>query len=1116
MKNKLLQAIFMMSKYSFIGLSLQLVFVNLLIASGSYAQQIKSVKEVYVEVSFDNARLQDVFSAIEDRTNYHFFFHKSDIDKSFRFDLSRQRISIADLLLMISKDAGISFKQLNENISVRKNKVNEMNTQKLEIVIQTRNITGKVTTYEDREGLPGVNVVEKGTSNGTVTNVQGEYSLEVSEGATLVFSSVGYTTEEVAVGNRSVIDLTMTSDIKQLQELVVVGYGTQEKEDVTGAIVSADLESIESQPNVSVMEGLQGTIPGFNIGQVNQAGQNPDLSIRGQTSLSGEQDPLIVIDGVIFRGELIDLNPSDIGSIDVLRDASAKAIFGSQASNGVIMITSKSGKISDGEPTIKYSGQHSFQQPHHELRAEANGDAFMLKIEHSDILQSRTEESGYLERNPDWAETTNFKTSHEIRAFNAGRSFDWYDYVTTDNPYTMRHNLSIANATEDNNYFASIGYTEQDGHIRDEFYQRVNGRINLFTTVTDWLDIDVQSFLTVSDYGPQTFSTNDRFIEPFAHPYNEEGQLEERPYGNPINPIIEAKADEEDRRLNLNGNITGTIYLPIEGLNYKIRFGNNYETNRNNYFGAHGSNFQGSGYKENSIEYTYSLDNILSYSRVFNNIHQLDVTLLYGVEEREREFTRAEGSIFTKNVLGFDRLQAAQADQQRITSGGWKESSLYSMGRISYKLLNRYLINATIRRDGFSGFSEKNKFGNFPSIALGWIITEEPFAEGAPGWLNWLKLRTSYGATGNRTIGRYQTLAEVSGEFGYVTGDGSSLFTQWISALESPDLKWEKTTGVNVGVDFRLLNGRLNGSIDYYNNNTTDLLYDVDIPGISRFEIFPDNLGKIHNQGLEILLSSVNIETQDFSWSTDFTFSRNRNEIKTLLGFDVDGDGKEDDLISEGLFIGRSTGVIFDYQIDGIWQINDEIPDGYEFGSYRVVDINEDGAINGDDRTILGNSRPAYRFGINNVLNYKKFSLRFFINSIQSGKNRYLGEDNIYGLQIFNQENHFNNTFPRGIDYWTPENPDARYQRPGIKGSAGIAGNRYASRSFIRLRDISLSYSLGNDILKFVENVRLTLSGRNIFTITDWNGWDPETGQGITRNGRPVMESYSLGLDVTF
>jgi len=977
---------------------------------------------------------------------------------------------------------------------------------------QTR-ITGKVSDPNDVP-LPGVTVIIKGTLKGTVSNSDGSYEIEASDDDILVFSFIGMKSEEVLVGNQTEINVTLETDVIGIEEVVTIGYGTQKREDLTGSIVSGDIEAVQELPNLSLMEGLQGAVPGLNIGQVNEAGEEPDISIRGQSTLSGEQDPLIVVDGVIYRGSLLDINPNDIKSVDILKDASSKAIYGSQASNGVIQIVTTTGK---GQPSIKYSGRFSLQRPHHEVRAEMDGDKFMQKIEHSDIKQSRTEESGYLERNPNWAETTNFKTNHEIRQYELGNTYDWYDGITTDNPYTISHNISVAHSTEKSNYFGSIGYTEQDGHMEDEYYERINGRFNFTSTLTDWFNLDFQSFVTISEWGPQTYGLSDRFIEPFATPYDEFGELVQRPYGNPVNPLIEAEADVEDERLNLGANITGNVFLPIKGLKYQMRFGNNYETEQLNYFGSHGNSFTGLGYKRHRIYYTLSLDNILTYSRLFNQIHQLDVTLLYGIEKRDHEYTRAEGANYANDVLGFNRLQAADAALQAVESGGWKESSLYNMGRISYKLMDKYLVNATIRRDGFSGFSKENKFGYFPSLALGWVISEESFLKSKINWLNRLKIRASYGATGNRTIGRYQTLAKVSGTSGYVTGEGSSIYTQWISDLASPNLKWETTTGINLGIDFRLLDSRLNGSIDYYNNNTTDLLYQVDIPAISRYQVFPDNLGKIHNYGLEAQLTGIIMRKTDLNWTASFVFSLNRDEIKELLGFDLDGDGKEDDLISEGLFINESLNTIYDYQIDGIWQLDDDIPAGYEFGSYRVVDLNGDGEITPlGDKEILGNSNPSYRFSINNVVNYKNWSLRVFINSEMGGKKWYLGEDTMYGFSIFNTETHFNQAFFQGADYWTPENPDAKYQRPGIKGSDGIAGTRYTSRSYIRLRDLSLSYRFETNRINFIKDLRLILSGRNLLTITDWPGWDPATGQGLTRGGRPVMESYSLGIDVTF
>jgi len=1083
-----------------------LFFTMQVLGNNSYSDVTK------LSLSMKNTSIKDVLSKIEDDSEFYFLYSSKMIDVEQKINVNIKNKDIFKILDEVLNDKEIEYAVRDRQILLSATTSNGSGADLISRTQQSGNISGKVTETNGNS-LPGVTIVVKGTTTGTVSDIDGNYNLTANSDDVLLFSFIGMKSTEVTVGNQTVINVTMEPDVFGIEEVVAIGYGTQKREDLTGSIVSGDIDAVQEQSNTSIMEGLQGSIPGLNIEQVNRAGENPDVTIRGQSTLSGETAPLIVVDGVIFRGALIDINPSDVKSIDILRDASARAIYGSQASNGVVQIVTITGK---GQPSIKYSGRFSFQKPHHEIRAEMDGAKFMQKIEHSDITQSRTEASGYLDRNPDWDETTNFKTNHEINQYNLGNTFDWYEGVTNSNPYIVNHNLSVSNTSDKSNYFASFGYTEQEGHMLDEFYERINGRINFTSSLTNWFKLDLQTFMTVSEWGPQTYSPNDRFFEPYATPYDENEEIVQRPTGNAINPLIEAEASVEDKRLNLGANITGNITLPIPGLKYQMRFGNNYLSTKDNYFGSHGNSFTGLGYKRNTSTYTMSLDNILSYSQTFNDIHQIDVTLLYGIEKRNNEFTRAQGANFANHVLGFNRLQAADALLQSVESGGWKESSLYNMGRISYILNDKYLVNATIRRDGFSGFSEKNKFGYFPSLALGWVISEESFLESTSGWLDRLKLRASYGATGNRTIGRYQTLARVTGESGYVKGDGSSIYTQWINALASPNLKWETTTGINLGVDFRMFDSRLNGAIDYYNNNTTDLLYEVDIPGISRYNKFPDNLGKIHNYGVDAQLTGVIMRKSDLNWTASLVFSYNRDKIKELLGFDLDGDGKEDDLISEGLFIDESLGAIYDYEIDGIWQLGEEIPAGYQFGSYRVIDRNGEDGITPDDKYILGNNRPSYRFSINNTVTYKNWTFRMLINSEQGGKNWFLGEDTMYGYSIFNGETHFNIAFPKDIDYWTPENPNAKYQRPGIKGSSGIRGTRYTSRSYIRLRDLSVSYRFNSIPVNFVKDLKVILSGRNLLTITKWPGWDPDTGQGLTRGGRPVMESYSIGFDVTF
>ena len=991
----------------------------------------------------------------------------------------------------------------------------------------TGSVTGTITSAASGEPLPGVNVLVEGTQQGTATDANGTYRITGIEAGTYTVraSFVGYGDEteegvEVTARDSTTVDLVMQQEATGLDEVVVVGYGTQQRKDLTGSISSAQVDEV-APTDVSVMQSLQGSIPGLSVGQVDEAGESPNILIRGRTSLSGAEAPLIVVDDVVYRGNITDLNPNNIESIDVLKDASAAAVYGSQAANGVIVITTKKSGSTVGEgPTVTFSSQAALQEPWRELRAQSP-EAFMEKIVHSDLEQARTEESGYTERNPDWAETTNFKTNHEVEAFEAGQAFDWYEQVTANTPYTTKQNISVANQTETSNYFVSGGVTRQQGYVRDEGYTRLNARANLGSEVTDWLDIDFQSFVTVSRYDPQMYTPFDRYIEPYAHPYEIEdggvtGTLVQRPYGNPPNPLIEAQSDSEDRRLNLNGTVVFNVALPVEGLSYQGNVYNSYRTNSDYFFGPHVSNFQGGGHKNYSRSYDLTSDHVLNFERTLADVHDVDVTLLFGLERRSNNYTNASASNFARQVLGYNRLQDGASDQQTVDTGGWQESSLYSMGRLQYVFDDKYLLTATLRRDGFSGFSEEHKWGYFPSVAVGWVLTEESFFDGID-WLGRLKLRASYGTVGNRTIGRYQTLAKVDLGAGYVDAAGSSMLTQHISALASPSLRWERTTGIDIGIDYNILNGRISGTFDYYNKNTTNLLYEVDIPAMTGFETFPDNLGRIHNHGIEMEISSANIRRPEFEWSTDLVFSRNRNSIDELLGFDVDGDGREDDLVSEGLFIGEPLSAIYDYEIDGLWQMGEDIPDGYEFGSYKVVDRNGDGEITPDDRTIVGATAPAYRFGIRNNLRYQNWSLSFFINSVQGGGDRYLGEDTLYGLGIFNNETHFNRTFPAGLDYWTPSNTDARYQRPGISGASGLAGTRYAPRSFIRLQNARLQYRFNTGFLQGwgANNLDVYISGRNLITLTNWNGWDPETGAGIDNSSRPVMRAYSIGLNLT-
>lgn len=1063
--------------------------------------------------------LVEAMRRIQQQSGYAFFLTGEDIGEmkvNTRIRDASLKQALSDLLIPLS----LEWSLRGDIIIIKPSKTASGEARQRtppEKPRQQRQISGRVVD-ESGAAVEGVTVAVKGSSLATSTDEDGRYQLAVpaNEQALLVFSRLGYQQQEQSLDGRSVVDITLQASMSDLDEVVVVGYGTMKKGDLTGAISSVNMDGLKDQPSVSVAQSLQGSVAGLNIGQVNQAGEEPNVSIRGRTSLSGTQNPLIVLDGVIFRGSLIDINPNDIKTIDVLKDNSAAAVYGSQAANGVIIVTTaRTSERKDGKPAISYSGQYAFQRPVKELRP---GDAayFVKTISDNEWRESRREESGYLEADPSWDVTSLFKTDEQTQNYLNGMDTDWYGLVTNDRMYTHNQNVNIANQGSFGNYFLSLGYTDQVGHMVNEDYERFNARINVDSKITDWLTIGLQAFTSTSDYSGQSPEPWARFIMPFEAAYYD-GELNPLLENAFVNPLVAADADHLDKRQNLFGNAFAEIKLPfIEGLTYRLNWSENQISNREYLFEPFALNYQGQGSKHHGITSNSSVDNRVAYNRSFSDKHRVEATFVYGFEKRKNDFTQAGASNFINKNLGYNRLDFGSSELQTAQSGAWQETSVYTMARAFYSFMNRYQLTGTFRRDGFSGFSKNRKFGTFPSVAFGWVVSEEPFFQGVPDAINHLKFRFSYGASGNRTVGRYQTLAQVQGGYNYVDESGNSVYTQYINSLASPSLRWETTTGINAGLDFGLLNSRISGSVEYYNNKTTNLLYIVDVPSIGRFNKFPDNLGELHNHGLEININSTNITNNEFQWTSHFVFSRNRNELRSLLGGDSDGDGIEDDLISEGLFIGRPLNTIYDYQITGAkYQLGDELPSGTDFGTNIIVDQNNDGKIDAaNDRIILGYNDPSYRFGLNNQLRYRNWSVTAFINAVQGGSKYYFQENDVHAVQYGDQ---YNRSIPYGFDtYWMPETPDAKYQKKSDRQPGDLRGKQFAQRNFVRLQDVSLSYTFNNTILKrlHMNNMRVYVSGRNLFTWTKWEGWDPETGQGISRDGLPVLKSYTIGLNV--
>lgn len=1096
--------------------TLLILLINVfhIFATTTYSQIAK------LSIDLHDVTVKEVLTQIEEQSEFYFLYNSKliDVNRKTNINVKDQKIDL--ILSELFEKTDVNYLVFNRQIVLSPR---EYITSLKADLKQPISISGTVI---DKNGEPmvGVTVMVKGTSQGTITDVTGKFSVSnLPEDAVLVFTYIGMQNQEVVVGNQTSFNIIMIDDIIGIEEVVAIGYGTRKKSDLTGSVIRANIETFRDQPNVSILQSLQGSVAGLNVGQINQAGGNPSVSIRGRTSISGVQNPLIILDGVIFRGNLIDVNPNDIESIDILKDNSAAAVYGSQAANGVIILTSKSGKTKHGKPVFNYSGYYTFQMPAFELKP-GNGEEFIAKNTASDFLNSRTEESGYLESRNDYSPTSLFRVADHTKNYEAGKETNWYSLLTNDHIYNQNHNLSLTNKTENMDYFASLGFTDYKGYMINENYTRYNARININNKITNWFLVGIQSFASVSDNSGHSISPDRRYNMPYEAAYDDFGIPYQLTAQAEVNPIFAAQSDDKDIRNVFSGNIYTKIDFPfLKGLSYKINLNNNYQTSRHYYFRPYEQQFTGEGAKLYSNLYEISSDNIINYKRIIKDVHNLDITFVYGFEKRKNDFTNAIAFSFDNQVLSYNRLQSGSSVLQNTESGAWNETSIYNMGRLFYSYKNRYMLTGTIRRDGFSGFSEEYKFGLFPSLALAWVVTDNTYAP-ILNFINYLKLRVSYGSIGNRTIGRYQTLAKVGGNFGYVDASGNPLYTHEINSLASPNLKWETTTGVNLGADFAIRNSLISGSIEYYNNNTTNLLYNVDIPSIGRFNKFPDNLGGLHNHGLEITLNSENIKNNDFLWNSSFSFSRNRDKLKSLLGFDNDGDGKEDDLISEGLFIGQPLNVIYHYEITGdFYQFGDEVPAGAQVGSFIIVDQNNDGKIDQEnDFKILGYTEPSYRIGVSNTIKYRSWALNLFIYSIQGGKDYYYGGDNLLFSQFgrgFNNlqgDQHWQYNFPKGLDYWLPENPNAKYQRVGMRIPGDLVASRFTQRNFIRLQDLSLSYTFNSKLTNKIEvnNLKLFVSGKNLITWTKWPGWDPETGEGITRDGRPVLRSYSVGINV--
>ena len=1008
---------------------------------------------------------------------------------------------------------------------------------------QKLTITG-VVKDEIGEPLIGVNVVERGVSNGSITDANGKYSISVSsKKPILVFSYIGFLTQEVPVNNQKEINVTLKEDTEELEEVVVIGYGTAKKKDLTGAISTVKAEKLAAEAPRSVQDLLRASAAGLNISMSTDAAGTADLQVRGKNTLSAGSSPLLVLDGVIYDGSLQDINAMDIETIDVLKDASSVAVYGAKAANGVIAITTKKGKA--GKPVISFNANvgmvHTSRLP-----KTVDGAGFIkFRQEYGESLMTPAEMAAqpgkfsdprtlasagvdllswynYDQKNPvstlpdestlvnRWLTRLNFK-SIEMENYLNGVETDWDD-VVYQTGLQQDYTVSLSNRTDNMSYYWSLGYADREGVKVGDRYRNFRSRMNLESKVTSFLTVGVNAqFATrlggylAADVGKREnnspFTTNE--ID------NPESIYRMYPSGdnNTKNPFFDnLYIDRRDINHDLNANLYAIVKLPF-GLEYQMNFTPRYHWYEYmNHKSSKHPEWEGNGGEsERKLEKTYNwqVDNIVRWKKEFGKDHRVEATFLANAEKGQWWQTVAKNKLYSPNdVLSYHNLKAGTAPE--VSSNDTYKTGDALMGRLFYSFKDRYMVTASVRRDGYSAFGQMNPRATFPAVALSWVFTSEKFMEKTSNWLDYGKLRFSWGQNGNRDIGQYEALAALnSGIYSYIDANGVVYPTSqvYINRMPNSELKWERTASYNIGLDFGLFGNRLSGSMETYMAESNDLLVDRSLPSILGYASVKANLGALTNRGFELTLNGRIIENENFAWNTSGTFSFNRRKIKHLYGDmeavkDKDGNVigyKEADDYQNKWFIGHDTDQIWNYERDGVWQVGEEeeaAKYGNKPGDFKYIDQDKNGVLDTDDKVFQGYTTPRYRWSWRNEFTfYKNISLSFMMYS-------HIGQ---YGT--FNRAANTGGMYDRytivDIPRWTVDNPTNDYARIGSTNK----GDNYVNKTFVRMENITLSYDVPKNFLKkmSVQNMRFSASVRNPFVITGWYFGDPEGGDTTMR-----------------
>jgi TonB-linked SusC/RagA family outer membrane protein len=1108
------------SEYRKIFLVMKLTFLLTCVLCLQLSANVHS--QTRVTLKLREVSLSNVFLEIEKKTEYRFLFNDNLLQDEAKVTVDVKNEPVKDVLAKLLVNTGLNFKVINENLIVIISKGP---------AIRGVAIHGKVLNAKNQP-VAGATVQEKGTHNGVNTNEQGEFKMLVeNENAVLVISSVGYATLEYALKGNTDVTISLSEDFSKLDDVVVVGYGTAKRKEVTGAVTSVKVEgsALSLMPNMNALEALRGNVAGLNLGVVNSAGQQPSVRVRGQRSISGSNDPLILLDGVIYLGSISDINPNDIASFDILKDAVSAATYGSRSANGIIAITTKKGK--SGKPVINFKLEQSFQR-------WQNRPEMMKGPEWIEVVNARNKYA---------AGSTNWLQAGELANYQAGKETNWLDLVTQTG-VIQDYTAAVSGAAQNINYYLSGSYNGNKGIVVGDKFKRISALGKINAKITSWFELGVDAAWSKRDYSGNAANLESaQKMSPYGVVYRDSlGNLEKYPYTqsmiSPLWGVNDGTIDNKDIYNTFRLNAFAIVSIPwIKGLSYRVNLLNNQERREagsftyEKWYVKEGAGVAGrydptavqsllsnaNGNLFNSVIKSYVLDNILTYEKSILK-HRFTVTAVATRDHRKNEEVNSTGSNFAANgntALGIYGLSKATVQKVNLKNEEW--ANIGYLARLNYSFNDKYYVTASWRRDGASVFGEDKRWANFSAIGGAWRISGEPFLQNfAP--LSNLKLKVSWGQNGNQGLGPYATLSQVlnssaaNARYEFSNSQGTIQYGLVQSSLGNSSLGWEKTAATNFGFESGWLGNRLFVDLDIYMTKTTDQIFQRTIPIMTGFKDQLSSLGQVNNTGVELTVRSVNMQRKDLSWNSELTFWKNNNKLKHLYREDKNNDGREDDDIANSYFVGKSLNAIYGFQQDGIVQTKDNdyiTMTGAAPGAPKYVDRTGDGKIDAEDRTILGYRNENFRLNLSNTVRYKNFDVYLMVSGIFGGNDRYM-LSNLFAYMTSGTGRFNDNSISK--PYWTPDNSSNTYPSAYFSGDSRFLGLQ--NRQFIRLQDLSVAYTFNANWLKqnHLNSVRVFIAGRNLATFTKWVGGDPEAGTTVQSNTFPVATSYSMGANVSF